>query len=378
VPPRQVGQWEILSVLGRGGVGVVYRGRHRETRQLAAVKLLGPAPVVEPRAARRLAREYEVLRSLEHPNVVRVFEAGVSDGWSFLAMELVEGLDLRAFLSPALQPRGPAQPCPEPSFPPLAETGEGPVTALGPEAIRALALLADEPATAPETLLRRAAPSRPGPGEAPSPRVEPIPAARAAELNDPRRLERLRCALRQVLDALAYLHGRGLVHRDLKPSNIMVDDRRHVRIMDFGLVKPAEEEESLTGSGTAVGTYRYMSPEQAQGLPVDQRSDLYSLGVILYELLTGVPAFTTSDPGELWREILHQRPIPVLELNPDADPVLAAMVMCCLEKDPARRFTSAGEMIATLALLGRAPTRRAPVAPAVPAVEGAPRVGPLR
>jgi serine/threonine protein kinase len=358
VPPRHLGQWEILSVLGRGGVGVVYRGRHLQTRQLAAVKVLGPAPVVEPRAARRLAREYEVLRSLEHPNVVRVFEAGVSDGWSFLAMELVEGLDLRSFLSPGLQPPGGPEPCPEPSFPSGVESGESAVTALGPEAIRALALLGEEPATAPEGRPGRVPTPRPAEGQPAPPRVLPVPPALAAQLNDPRRLERLRCALRQVLEALAYLHGRGLVHRDLKPSNILVDDRRRIRIMDFGLVKPAAEEESLTGSGTAVGTYRYMSPEQAQGHGVDQRSDLYSLGVILYELLTGVPAFGTSDPGQLWREILHQRPAPVLDLNPGTDPVLAAMVMCCLEKSPDRRFASAGEMMATMALLGRGPARR--------------------
>src|SRR5512138_2474295 len=102
MPPRAIGPWVIQSVLGRGGVGTVYRAHHRRTGLDAAVKVLGPAPVVDGNAARRLAREYEVLRGLDHPNVVRVFDAGVADGYSYLAMELVEGLDLRTYLSPAL------------------------------------------------------------------------------------------------------------------------------------------------------------------------------------------------------------------------------------------------------------------------------------
>src|SRR5512146_94427 len=134
VPPHRVGPYEIVSVIGRGGIGTVYRGRHLETGALAAVKVLGPAPAVDASAARRLAREYEVLRSLDHPNVVRVYDAGVTDGYSYLAMELVEGLDLRTYLSPALdEPTRlrPVQPlAPEDAFSP------GP-TDPGPEAIRA-------------------------------------------------------------------------------------------------------------------------------------------------------------------------------------------------------------------------------------------------
>jgi serine/threonine protein kinase len=344
VVPRSVGPWEILSVIGRGGIGIVYRARHRVTGRLAALKLLGPAPVVDPRAARRLAREFEVLQALDHPNIVRVFEAGVFEGYSYLAMELVEGLDLRTFLSPSLDQAGsPAPPSADPSVLSLS----GPPPDVGADAIRALASMMDEPETAPAEF-HPPVPAPPAPGQVAVARG-PLSAEVQAALNLPRRLERLGGSLRQVLEALAYVHERGLVHRDLKPSNIMVDDRRQARIMDFGLVKHAEAlVEPLTGTGRVVGTYRYMSPEQAQGEPVDGRADLYSLGVILYELLAAAPPFTSQDPAALWHEILHARPTPLVEVNPGVDPDLAAIAERCLEKDPAARFGSAREVLAVL------------------------------
>ncbi len=348
-------------MVGRGGMGTVYRARHRETGHVAALKLLGPPPACNPIAARRLAREFEALRGLDHPNVVRVHSAGVHEGYSYLAMELVEGLDLRSYLSPSLDelpqiPGGLAShPCSpahgieawggEPETPSLLTPAEeGP--SAGPEAIRAFAALMEEAETDP-----RAAPP-PESGErsrdAPSIDETPLPPTLIERLNAPARLHRLADAVGQVCDGLAYVHQRGLVHRDLKPSNIMVDDCRRVRLMDFGLVKLASDNLHLTQHGRAVGTYRYMAPEQARGEPVDQRADLYSLGVILYEMLCGKPPFSAATTEELWEQIsLDPAPLPA-SLNPGVDPALAAVAGRLLAKLPRERYQSAAEVAAAV------------------------------
>ncbi len=350
MPPRRVGPYELLSVIGRGGIGTVYRARHEGSGVLAAVKVLGPAPAVDATAARRLAREYEVLRSIDHPNVVRVYDAGVHEGYSFLAMELVVGLDLRRYLSPVIDEGTLGDPSLETLLDPSPGDGVRAVGEPGPEAIRALAAMMEEPDTEPHGYS-----STPPRGmEVPRPPPRPVlsPEVREA-LNRPARMARLRQAIAQVCEALACVHGRGLVHRDIKPSNIMVDDRRVARLMDFGLVKgTGDGEDSLTQTGRVVGTYRYMSPEQAQGLPVTPRSDLYSLGVILYELLAGMPPFTSSEPVGLWREILTARPPPIALGNPGVDPELARLAESLLEKDPARRPGSAAEVTARLGMGG--------------------------
>ncbi len=371
MPPRIVGRYEVLSVIGRGGIGTVYRARHRDTGAHVAVKLLGPPPACDPGAARRLAREFEALHDLEHPNVIRVFDAGVQDGYSYLVMELVEGLDLRSYLSPALDDvgdPGDLAGVPGLSVPDLEAWSEEPQTESfgspddpswfdapgfddersydggGPEAIRAFADQMEEPETDPGPLAARpqgAERARASPRE-----PRPLSRARLDHLNRPRRVARLRDAMAQVCDALAYIHRRGLVHRDLKPSNIMVDDLRRVRLMDFGLVKLASDE-GERAHHHVVGTYLYMAPEQAHGEAVDHRADLYSLGVVLYELICGRPPFT-PDPAELWEAITARPPRAAAALNPGVDLALAHVAERLLAKHPGERFQSAEEVGAAM------------------------------
>jgi serine/threonine protein kinase len=218
------------------------------------------------------------------------------------------------------------------------------------EDIRAFADLMEEPETDPDD--SGGWPSRGAGADGATLELSPEPpapsSALVAELNRPERLRRLRSTFCEVLRALDFVHARGFVHRDIKPSNIMVDDERRARIMDFGLVKSMVDTHALTLSGHVVGTYRYMAPEQACGGAVDRRSDLWSLGVILYELLVGRPPFCSQIPAELWREITSVEPPLIRELNPGADPALATVAQRLLRKEPAERFQSAREVLAAL------------------------------
>jgi eukaryotic-like serine/threonine-protein kinase len=150
----------------------------------------------------------------------------------------------------------------------------------------------------------------------------------------------------EVCAALAAAHAQGLVHRDVKPANVLVGADGRVKVADFGIVKAAAAT-TLTGTGTVLGTAAYLSPEQAQGGPVDARSDLYSLGCVLYELLCGTPPFGSgadSPPVAMATRHLHQPPEPPSARNPQVDPGLDAVVLTALAKDPAQRYQSASEL----------------------------------
>jgi eukaryotic-like serine/threonine-protein kinase len=154
----------------------------------------------------------------------------------------------------------------------------------------------------------------------------------------------------EVCAALAAAHAQGLVHRDVKPANVLVGAEGRVKVADFGIVKAAATV-TLTGTGTVLGTAAYLSPEQAQGGPVDARSDLYSLGCVLYELVTGAPPFGSgadSSPVAVATRHLHQPPEPPSARNPQVDASLDAVVLTALAKDPARRCQSASELQAAL------------------------------
>jgi serine/threonine protein kinase len=387
MPPKVIGPYSVLSTLGKGGIGTVYRALDSRSGEEVALKLLSTGPALDSVVAKRLVREFEALAELSHPNVVRVFDAGVHHGYPYLVMELVEGLDLRTYLSvdladtPAAHARTPDTPSDQ-AYDPTADGSIGEerrpfdVDAMleeadtdeyaaaahrGARALRDYARTADEPDTDAGldsgTYSRSSASvSRDILAEAPAdlvfdgnaariPKPGPVP---LEQLNRPERIGRLKDAILQICEALAYIHGHGFVHRDIKPGNILVDDDRRVRLMDFGLAKHLADDANVTAAGHVVGTYRYMAPEQAMGEWVDGRSDLYALGVVIYELLAGRLPYDADTPIELWQQILESEPYPLELLNPDVDEDLAQIAHRLLRKDPWERFQTAEEIFELL------------------------------
>lgn len=391
MPPKVIGPYRVLETLGSGGAGTVYRAIDRRTGDDAALKLLSTGPALDPRATRRLAREFETLQNLSHPNVVRVYDTGVFQGYPYLAMELVEGLTLRHYLSLSDEdlksdhglvraitlhrqamnterdPDASVEEAEENDEDPsglfsLATFGEEPISdefsssasddeeeyESGPESVRRFAALADEPDTNNALSGENALPfDVPTPGEHRAIGIRPSEVELAA-LNRGERVGRLKDAMLQLTEALAYIHGHGLIHRDLKPTNVMVDEDRTVRLMDFGLAKFLADDSAVTADGRLVGTFRYMAPEQVLGEQLDARTDLYGLGVILYELLSGRPPFEAKTPYELWQKVLETEPASLASMNPKVDRTLARVAMKLIRKEPGDRFQTAEEVYEAL------------------------------
>lgn len=317
------GPFRLERQVGRGGLGAVYRAVDARTGATVALKMMQPGP--DPIAGARLWREFSSLRALAHPNIVRVLDLGEEGGVPWLAMEFVEGMLLREWLTIAGEPVA-LEPDPEQG---VSEGVDLDVLFDEPDSGALLAA-----ARARRLILTTGIEATLTPEE-------------QAEQNQPDRLVALCDALAQISDGLAFIHSRGLVHRDLKPSNILVTAARRAILVDFGLVKRLDEQ-TTTNPGRVVGTYRYMAPEQALGETVDSRTDLYSLGATLYELVVGRPPFPQQDHFALLEAVVSEQPPDPLRINPGAPQTLCKLAERLLAKRQDERPSDAGEVAAML------------------------------
>ena len=254
---QRLGDYEILGILGAGGMGKVYKVRNTISDRIEAMKILLPDLAGQKDLADRFLREIKVLASLTHPNIAALRTALTLDNQLVMIMEFVDGVTI-------------------------------------------------------SSRLRQGA----------------IPPALAVKYID------------QVLDALSYAHKQNIIHRDIKPANMMLTPDGSVKLMDFGIARSATDR-SLTLTGTTLGSLNYMPPEQVKGDPADNRSDLYSLGVSLYEMVTGQLPFQADSNYAMMAAHLQEVPKPPIVLRPGIPQALNQIIVMALAKDPGQRFQSA-------------------------------------
>ena len=277
-----LGPYEIVSALGAGGMGEVYRARDTRLHRDVAIKVL-PHAFPTDAERERFQREARAASALNHPHICSVYDVGEAEGHPFLVMELLDGQSLHEMIN-----------------------GK-------PLDIRTVVALSID-----------------------------------------------------VADALDAAHAKGIIHRDIKPGNIFVTRRGSAKVLDFGLAKqdPMVDadmltEDVLTEAGVAVGTVAYMSPEQARGQYVDARTDLWSFGVVLYEMATGTRPFDGQTSATIFDALLNKAPRPVRERNPAVPDELERIIGRLLEKEPARRYSSAADLRGDLARLQAGATAEA-------------------
>ena len=287
---QRVGDYEIVSMLGVGGMGSVYRVRNVISDRTEAMKVLLPNLVAEPDLAVRFISEIRMLASFDHPNIAQLHTAFQVDNQLVMMMEFVEGSTLEQ----------------------IAKQG-------------------------------------------------PIPQSDVIKY------------MQQVLAALSYAHGRGVVHRDIKPANIMVTSQGVVKLMDFGIAK-SRTEQDLTRPGTTMGSLYYMSPEQVRGGTVDARSDIYSVGVMMYELLAGRRPFVADSAYEILNQQCNVVPQSPVEVNHQLPAPLSDIIVCAMAKDPANRFQNAQALsnaLRQVAAMQNDPTKQEEAAYTPVAIPGA-------
>ncbi|MFC1852819.1 tetratricopeptide repeat protein [candidate division CSSED10-310 bacterium] len=312
----QIGSYHILHPLGQGGMGVVHKARHQETGEVVALKTIR---VVDEMQLESIRREVRALARIKHPGIVRIVAEGVQDGLPWYAMDFVEGMTLRQYITrqQGYALRQPIEFVSGEATPDLWWTGN---------------------------LGRARDTARTARGQDHCPAT-----ARAQSVSMRGKLSQVLPLVSKLCSPLAFLHGEGIVHRDLKPENIMVTRDGTPIVVDFGLMTRFTGEESreiLTVEYGAVGTVSYMAPEQIQGEFVDARADMYALGCILYELLVGHPPFIGVNSAQIIQAHLHGTPAPPSRFRPEVQTELDDLVSRLMTKDPRERIGHA-DVVAT-------------------------------
>src|SRR5262245_61736601 len=321
---RRLGDFEIVREVGRGGMGVVFEARQLSLNRKVALKVMSSGLGLTGKAVERFRREAEAAAKLHHTNIVPVYATGEEDGAHYYAMELVDGSSLDRVIK---QAREPAVPVARPEQAPPAPAQD---VSTPPSASDDLAMTGPyRPASPP------AAPEPPTP-----------PALSSSSLgSDGQYFDAVARMLAEVADALEYAHQQGVVHRDIKPSNLLLSPSGRLYLTDFGLARLLEQP-GMTVTGEFVGTPMYMAPEQiaAGRAPIDHRADVYSLGATLYEVLTLRPPFTGERRDQVIAQVMYKEPAGLRRLNPRVPVDLETICLKALDKDPARRYQTAGAM----------------------------------
>ncbi len=317
----RIGDYRIIRELGRGGMGVVYEAEQLSLRRYVALKILPYAAVLDKRALQRFHNEVTAAAQLDHPNIVDVYAVGCDRGVHHFAMKLIDGCSLY-------------------------------------EIIRQLRRMRDSQARFPASILSIAANSN---DKTKFPEVpDPISSESQTDVDTALQKTTWRSQTKgesasyfrsvaefgaAVAGALDFAHQRGIVHRDVKPSNLMIDSAGKAWIADFGLAQ-IETGTALTRTGDLLGTARYMSPEQIEGkrIILDHRTDIYSLGVTLYELLTLQLPFEADNRQELFRKIAFEEPTRPQHITPSIPKDLQTIVLKAMEKIPSDRYETAVDM----------------------------------
>jgi serine/threonine protein kinase len=354
---RPLGDYRILREVGRGGMGVVYEAEQLSLGRRVALKVLPFAAALDPKHLQRFKNEAQAAAHLHHQHIVPVYSVGCERGVHFYAMQYIEGQTLAALIQELRRLAGLEKADESPLTPtPLPwGSGQGQASAekLANELVSghwaALPRSPSRPVDPKATVAYPPPPpdlSRLTPDHSPAATTPPVAAFSTDRSTQTPAFFRTVANLGiQAAEGLEHAHQMGVIHRDIKPGNMLVDTRGNLWITDFGLAQ-VQGDAKLTMTGDVLGTIRYMSPEQAlaQRAPVDHRTDVYSLGVTLYELMTLEPAFQGRDRRELFRQIAFEEPRPPRRVRPAVPTELETIVLKAMAKNPAERYATAQEL----------------------------------